>query len=123
TRAANPIAGVRLAFRPVPVQDQFVILGIRKIAMIRVIGNVALKKRNLMILASKRAAETTPDGGVSISPGRAHRQSEYDQPHRRFLCRQRLRKELRSYPQPKNLLQPPRLPEFGKPCNQSWNIT
>ena len=52
--------------------------------MIRVIRDITFKKSNLMILAGKRAAEPTPDGGVSIPPGRAHGQSEYDQPHRQL---------------------------------------
>jgi hypothetical protein len=67
--------------RPVFIKRQLHALHRVQIAMLRVVGNVALEERDLMAAAGERAKQPAPQCRVTVSPGRAQCQSEDDESH------------------------------------------
>src|SRR5205085_2017380 len=63
---------------PALVEDHIEVVCLTKIAIGRVVGDVALEELDPVSLARQGAAQSPPDGSVSIPPRRSNGEPEYD---------------------------------------------
>src|SRR5204863_5886403 len=64
------------------IEDQPATLDLGQVAVLRVIGNVALEKHDDMPVARQRADQRPPQHGMAVAPGGTDRKTKNDELHR-----------------------------------------